>query len=90
MAAATHQADRTERIAVRLEVPRDAAGDLHAGVRTKLDRAAGADVLDVDVTGLQPRLNDLTVEADVRVRLANGTATADLADLVGVHDVTRR
>lgn len=90
MAAASHQADRTERIAVQMEVPRDAAGDLHAGVRTKLDRAAGADVIDVDVTGLQPRLNDLTVEADVRVRLANGAATADLADLVGVHDVTRR
>lgn len=90
MAAASHRNDSTDRLAVRLEVPRDAAGDLHAGVRTKLDRVVGVDVVRVDVTGLEPRLNDLTVEADVEARIAPGTDPNDLTDTVGVHRAERR
>lgn len=88
--AAAHCHDRTDRIAVRLEVPRDAAGDLQAGVRGKLDRVAGVDVVAVDITGLRPRLNDLTVDADVEVTFADDVDAADLTDTVGVHDAHRR
>jgi len=87
-AAACH--DNTDRIAVRMEVPRDAAGDLQAGVRGKLDRVAGVDVVAIDVTGLRPRLNALAVDADVEVALADGVEAADLTDTVGVHDVDPR
>lgn len=85
MAAACH--DRaTERVAARLEVPRDAAGDLHAGVRNKLARIDGVDVVAVDVVGLEPRLNDLTVEVEAALRL-EGVEPDALTDAVGVHDV---
>jgi hypothetical protein len=51
-------------------VTRDAAGDLVDGVRERLRRVDGvADVGDVDVRGLTPGLNDLRVEATVRLRL---------------------
>lgn len=89
MAAATCH-DSTDRIAVRLEVPRDAAGDLQAGVRGKLDRVAGVEVVAVDVTGLRPRLNDLTVDADVEVAFAADVDATDLTDTVGVHDAEPR
>ncbi|GAB7009896.1 hypothetical protein [Halorubrum trueperi] len=78
-------------VALRLAVPRDAAGDLHAGVRSKL---AGCDDLDailhVDVVGLQPRLNDLTVDVDASLRLAPDAEIDDLIDIVGVHEVRPR
>ena len=75
---------RATDVALRVAVPRDAAGDLHAGVRSKLDGRDGVDVLDVDVVGLRPRLNDLTVEVDASVRLAPGAEVADLTEVVGV------
>lgn len=84
--AATVCQDHT-RVAARLEVPRDAAGDLQAGVRSKLDRADGVEVVDVDVLGLEPRLNDLTVEVEAILRFTGGDPRA-IADLVGVHEVT--
>lgn len=86
MAAATCRDRATERVAARVEVPRDAAGDLHAGVRTKLARIDGVEVVDVDVVGLEPRLNDLTAEVEATLRLDDVDATG-LDDTVGVHDV---
>lgn len=84
MAAAS--CHRAADVALRLAVPRDAAGDLRAGVRTKLAGCDGVDVLDVDVVGLQPRLNDLTVEVDASLRLAPAVEPADLTETVGIHE----
>ncbi|MFW5917726.1 MAG: hypothetical protein ACOCRD_04885 [Halorubrum sp.] len=81
---------RATDVALRLAVPRDAAGDLHAGVRSKLAGCDGVDVLDVDVVGLQPRLNDLTVDVDASIRLASDAEVDDLTDLVGVHEARQR
>ncbi|WP_280586111.1 hypothetical protein [Halorubrum sp. Boch-26] len=58
---------RATDIALRVAVPRDAAGAHHAGVRSKFDGRDDVDVLDVDVVDLRPRLNDLPVAGDVSV-----------------------
>ena len=81
---------RATDVAVRLAVPRDAAGDLRAGVRSKLAARDGVAVIDVDVVGLKPRLNDLTVDVDASVRLAPGTEVDDLTETVGVHEARSR
>jgi len=81
---------RATDVAVRLAVPRDAAGDLRAGVRSKLAARDGVAVLDVDVVGLEPRLNDLTVDVDASVRLASDVEVADLTETVGVHEARSR
>ena len=83
--AATHC--RATDVTLRLEVPRDAAGDLHAGVRSRLTRHDDIEVLDIDIVGLQPRLNDLTVEAEASIRLAPDAEIADLTGIVGIHEV---
>ena len=77
---------RATDIALRLAVPRDAAGDLHAGVRSRLDRHDDIEVIEVEIVGLQPRLNDLTVEAEAAVRLASNAEPSDLTGIVGVHE----
>lgn len=77
---------RATDVALRLEVPRDAAGDLHAGVRSRLARRDGIEILDIDVVGLQPRLNDLTVEVEASIRLAPDATLSDLTGIVGVHE----
>jgi len=86
MAAAPCHDRATDRVAARLEVPRDAAGDLRAGVRDKLARVEGVDVVAIDVVGLEPRLNDLTVEVEAALRL-EGVEPEALTDAVGVHEV---
>jgi hypothetical protein len=54
-----------------VNVPRDAAGDLEAGVTKVLRRTDAVDTVErVDVTGLTPRLNDLQAEVTAEVRLA--------------------
>lgn len=78
---------RATDVAVRLAVPRDAAGDLRTGVRSALAARDGVAVLDVDVVDLEPRLNDLTVEVDASLRLAPDVEVDDLTETVGVHDV---
>ena len=72
---------RATDVAVRLAVPRDAAGDLRTGVRSALAARDG------DVVDLEPRLNDLTVEVDASLRLAPDVEVDDLTETVGVHDV---
>ncbi|WP_241662598.1 hypothetical protein [Halorubrum depositum] len=73
-----------------MAVPRDAAGDLHAGVRSKLEGRDGVAVERVDVVDLRPRLNDLAVEVDASVRLAPDVEVADLTDVVGISEVRPR
>ncbi|MBP1922567.1 hypothetical protein J2751_001577 [Halorubrum alkaliphilum] len=82
--AATHC--RATDVTLRLEIPRDAAGDLHAGVRSRLARHDDIEILDIDVVGLQPRLNDLTVEAEASIRLTPDAEIADLTGIVGIHE----
>ena len=77
---------RATDVALRVEVPRDAAGDLHAGVRARLARYHAVEVVSVDVVGLQPRLNDLTVDVEASIRLTADAEVADLTDVVGVHE----
>jgi hypothetical protein len=61
MAAAIHT--QTVEATVTERVSQAAAGDLAAGVRTQLERVDGVDVEDLSIAGLQPGLNDTTVEA---------------------------
>lgn len=73
-----------------INVTRDAAGDLEAGVTTTLRRVEAVETVeDVDVTGLTPRLNDLQAEVTAELRLAversdEETVRAALDDGFGV------
>lgn len=87
---AVHPCHRATDVALRLAVPRDAAGDLHAGVRDKLAGRDGVGVERVDVVALRPRLNDLTVEVHASLRLAPDAEVDDLTDTVGVHEARPR
>lgn len=78
-----------------IAVSRAAPGDLADGAETKLARADAVSAVDsLDIRGLQPGLNDLTVEADATVALASDAddereAVADaLAETFGVNDVS--
>jgi len=68
MALSQHAVDATVDCTVR--VARDADGTLADGAETQLARVDGVEVLDgVDVAGLEPRLNDLAVDVEARVRV---------------------
>ena len=74
-----------------VDVPRDAAGNLKAGVTTVLRRADAVETVDdVDVTDLTPRLNDLraTVTAEVTVAVERAEETAVRAALGDAFGVT--
>lgn len=63
-----------------VQVPRDAAGDLQAGVRTVLARVDAVEAIEaVAVTGLTPRLNDLEVDVTARLTLALARPDAEAA-----------
>ena len=76
-----------------VDVPRDAAGDLAAGVTTVLRRVDAVETVEaVDVTGLTPRLNDLRAEVTAELRLAveaddpdGDAADAALAEGFGIR-----
>lgn len=56
-------------LAVR--VPRDEVGTLESGVATRLDRIEPVQSIEsLDVTGVNPRMNDVRTEVNVRVSLA--------------------
>jgi len=62
-----------------VRVSRHAPGDLQTGVRRQVERIDGVSVESIDVAGLQPGLNDLTVEARAELcvdRLADRTREA--------------
>ncbi len=74
-----------------MNVPRDAAGDLECGAQNVLRGVGAVDTVErVDVTALQPRLNDLQVEATATVAVAapdTDAARDALADGFGVAAV---
>lgn len=78
-----------------MQVPRNATGDLESGVENVVRGVDSvADVADVDVSGLRPRLNDVQVDATVEVAMhledAPGAADASraaLEDGFGIEDV---
>lgn len=82
---------------LEVQVPRGGEGTLRDGVTTVLDRSgavASAEV--VDVNGVTPTLNDLRVDASVRVRVRLDESVEDrrtavreaVTDGFGVRDVT--
>lgn len=78
-----------------IAVSRSAPGDLAEGAETNLRRADAVDAVEsLAICGLQPGLNDLTVEVEATVALAadagdSPDAVADaLAEQFGVNDVS--
>jgi hypothetical protein len=61
MAAATRT--QTVEATVTVRVSRAAGGDLAAGARRQLERVDGVAVDELTIAGIQPGLNDTTVEA---------------------------
>lgn len=83
---------------LELAVPRGDDGSLRDGIAAVLGRSAAVDRTEVvDISGVTPTLNDLRVDASVRLRLHLGdhegdarTAVRDaVADQFGVRAVTR-
>jgi len=73
-----------------VSVPRNAAGDLESGVRTRLEGVDGVvGVEAVDLDGIRPGLNDLTVEVSVELRAEGVDDLASrLEDRFGVQEAT--
>ncbi|WP_082224543.1 hypothetical protein [Halolamina rubra] len=72
-----------------VSVPRNAAGDLETGVRDRLGGADGVDAVEeVDLQGIRPGLNDLTVTVSASLVVDDGAETAArLEDRFGVSEV---
>ncbi|GAB3689990.1 hypothetical protein GCM10028857_26010 [Salinarchaeum chitinilyticum] len=70
MATSQQAVDATVNCTVK--VARDADGTLADGAETQLARVDGVEVVEpVDVAGLQPGLNDLSVDVRARVRVVD-------------------
>ncbi|PAU83371.1 hypothetical protein CK500_11335 [Halorubrum salipaludis] len=69
MAAAIHT--QTVEATVTVRVSQAAAGDLVAGAREQIERVDGVAVEDLSIAGLQPGLNDTTVEAVATLSVAD-------------------
>ncbi|SEP21658.1 hypothetical protein SAMN04487948_12232 [Halogranum amylolyticum] len=82
--------DVTVRAELTVLVSRHARGDLHDGVRDRLRKIDGVQAIEtVDIRGLQPGLNDLTVEVETTLRLRpdapdDESVAAQLADGFGI------
>ncbi|QAU11704.1 hypothetical protein EKH57_02410 [Halorubrum sp. BOL3-1] len=70
MAAAIHTPSVEATVAVR--VSQAAAGDLAAGAEAQLERVDGVRVEELEIAGLQPGLNDTTVEAVAVLAVESG------------------
>lgn len=72
-----------------VSVPRNAAGDLETGVRDKLGGADGVDAVDdVDLQGIRPGLNDLTVTVSASLSVDDAAdVAARLEERFGVSEV---
>jgi len=72
-----------------VSVPRNAAGDLETGVRDRLGGADGVDAVEeVDLQGIRPGLNDLTVTVSASLVVDDSAETAArLEDRFGVSEV---
>ncbi|MGQ3330568.1 MULTISPECIES: hypothetical protein [Halorubrum] len=75
MAAAIHT--QTVEATVMVRVSQAATGDLVAGARAQLERVDGVAVEDLSIAGLQPGLNDTTVEAVATLSVRGGDRPAD-------------
>lgn len=71
-----------------VSVPRNAAGDLEAGVRNRLEGADGVTAVeDVELENIRPGLNDLTVGVTVQLRVDGVDDLASrLEDRFGVQE----
>ena len=75
-----------------VSVPRNAAGDLETGVRDRLSGADGVDTVEeVDLEGIRPGLNDLTVTVSASLVVDDtGEVGARLEERFGVREVEVR
>lgn len=71
-----------------VSVPRNAAGDLESGVRSRLEGVDGVVAIeDVDLDGVRPGLNDLTASVTVELRVDGVDDLASrLEDRFGVQE----
>jgi len=68
---------------LEVQVPRGGDGTLQDGIVTVLDRSAAVDRTEVlDVSGVTPTLNDLRVDASVRLRVRVEETVEDERDAV--------
>ncbi|ELZ42060.1 hypothetical protein [Halorubrum tebenquichense] len=77
MAAADHTPSVEATVSVR--VSEAAAGDLVAGARAQIERIDGISVEELEIAGLQPGLNDTTVEAVATLAVDEAARVADAA-----------
>lgn len=72
-----------------VSVPRNAAGDLETGVCDRLGGADGVDTVEaVDLEGIRPGLNDLTVTVSASLLVDDaGEVGTQLEERFGVSDV---
>ena len=73
-----------------VSVSRNAPGDLEAGVRTRLESADGVDAVEsLDLAGITPGLNDLTVSVTAAVAVEEATGlTRRLEETFGIREVS--
>ena len=77
MAAASHTPSVEATVSVR--VSEAATGDLVAGARAQIERIDGISVEELEIAGLQPGLNDTTVEAVATLAVDEQARVADAA-----------
>ena len=75
MAAANHTPSVEATVTVR--VSEAATGDLVAGARAQIERIDGISVEELEIAGLQPGLNDTTVEAVATIAVDDPVRVAD-------------
>ncbi|WP_254546285.1 hypothetical protein [Halomarina pelagica] len=76
-------------VAVRLWVPRGAAGDLAGGARSVLEGVAAIERVDsLDVRGFRPTATDIRVDLLAEVALVADAEAADLEAGFGVIEAT--
>ncbi|WP_418286704.1 hypothetical protein [Halorubrum sp. DTA46] len=78
MAAAIHS--RTVEAQLSVRVSQAAGGDLAAGARAQIERVDGVSVDDLSIAGIQPGLNDTTVDAIATLSVDWGSQDAAAAD----------
>lgn len=73
-----------------VSVSRNAPGDLEAGVRSRLESTDGVDAVEtLDLAGIRPGLNDLTVAVTATVTVDEATGlTRRLEETFGIREVT--
>lgn len=70
----------TVEASMTVRVSRAAPGDLVAGVRSQIERVDGVTVADLELAGLEPGLNDLTVETVARLHVRDTPRDTDAVE----------